>query len=61
MEKVVSKLKVINLKSVLKFTLMFVLFFVCSKASINQGYLTPFVLEPTMHWFLKVNKVIWLA
>lgn len=42
MEKVVSKLKIINLKSVLKFALMFVLFFVCSKASINQGYLTPF-------------------
>ena len=46
MEKVVNKLKQLNLKSVLSYVLMFVVFFVCNKASINQGYLTPFCFGP---------------
>ena len=40
------------------YVLMFVMFFVCNKASINQGYLTPFCFGPYYALIFKGGAVL---
>lgn len=59
MEKTITKPRVfkIKLKWILKYIILFALFFVCNKAAINEGYLAPFCFGVFYALIFKTNDV----
>ena len=61
MEKVLTKIKQFNYKSLLNYVLLFLIFFICNSATVGQGYLKPFCFAVYYTVVFKKNKSVYTS
>lgn len=61
MEKVLTKIKQFNYKSLLNYGLLFLIFFICNSATVGQGYLKPFCFAVYYTVVFKKSKSVYTS